>query len=239
MKIRALTPAEAWPDDWKYLLTDGPIGIGMDPATTTKKLSNPTSIVVTQKDGLDYFVRAAIRFKTADPAITRAFLDIALDLPGNRRVRRLVIAATSERFFATDLRSKYAGKVPVELVIESEGVEYLGEKMTYKLYLGNLVVNTLNDAHLGLPNAIWLRNDLRQPEGATFQAEPDENGNHADAFVGLGCSLHGLIGAGGPATATAVALSAIGAPPVLRAGLKNPLAHLYPKKYATPTTVLR
>jgi hypothetical protein len=239
MKIRALTPKEAWPDDWKYLLGDGPIAIGIDPATTTKKLSNPTSIVVTQKDGLDYFVRAAIRFKTADPAITRAFLDLALDLPNNRRARRLVIAATSERFFATDLRTNYAGKVPVELVIESEAMEYLGEKMTYKLYLGNLVVNTLNDAKLGLPNAIWLRNDLRQPEGATFQAEPDENGNHADAFVALGCSLHGLISAGGPATAEAVALSTIGLPRVQRPGIKNPYANRFDKKYATNTPVLR
>ncbi len=238
MKIRAITPAEAWPDEWKYLLGDGPIAVGIDPATTTKKLSNPTSIAVAQKDGLDYFIRAVIRFKTADPAITRAFLDRAITLPGNRRVRRIVIAATGERFFASDLRSKFAGKAPVELVIESEGVEYLGEKMTYKLYLGNLLVNTLNDAKLGLPNAIWLRNDLRQPEGATFQAEPDENGNHADAFVAIGCALHGLISASGPATATAVALSSIGAPLRLRQGLKNPLAHLYPKRYAI-TSVTR
>lgn len=232
MKIRALTPAEAWSDDWKYLLGDGPIAVGVDPATTTKKLSNPTGLVVTQREGLDYFVRAAIRFKTNDPAVTRAFIDRAIDLPNNKRVRRVVILATSERFFATDERSRLAGRVPVELVIESEKISYLGEEMTYKLYLGNLVVNTLNDAQLGLPDSVWMRNDLRQPEGATFAAEPDENGNHADVFCGLGASLHGLISAGGPVTATAVPLSNIGAPPRLRPGLKNPLAHLFPKRYA-------
>ncbi len=231
-KIRALTPAEAWPDEWKYLLGDGPIAVGVDPATTTKKLSNPTSIAVTQKEGLDYFVRAVIRFKTSDPAVTRAFLDRAIDLPNNKRVRRVVIAATSERFFATDERSRLAARVPVELVIESEKASYMGEEMTYKLYLGNLLVNTLNDVQLALPNAVWLRNDLRQPEGSTFQADPDENGNHADAFVAIGCSLHGLISAGGPATAAAVPLSTIGTPPRLRPGLLNPLAYLYPKKYA-------
>jgi hypothetical protein len=231
-KIRALTPAEAWPDEWKYLLGDGPIAVGVDPATTTKKLSNPTSIAVTQRVGLDYFVRAVIRFKTSDPAVTRAFIDRAIDLPGGKRVRRVVIAATSERFFATDERSRLAGRVPVELVIESEKVGYMGEEMTYKLYLGNLLVNTLNDNLLSLPNAVWLRNDLRQPEGATFQADPDENGNHADAFVAIACSLHGLISAGGPVMAAAVPLSTIGAPPHLRPGLKNPLAHLFPKKYA-------
>jgi hypothetical protein len=236
VKIRALTPAQAWPDDWKYLLGDGPIAVGVDPATTTKKLSNPTGLVVTQREGLDYVVRAAIRFKTNDPAVTRAFIDRAIDLPGNRRVRRVVIAATGERFFATDERSRLAGRVPVELVIESERISYLGEEMTYKLYLGNLVVNTFNDNRIATPNAVWFRNDLRQPEGATFIAEPDENGNHADVFVALGCSLHGLISAGGPATATAVPVgSTIGAPPKLRAGLKNPLAHLYAKRYAVHT----
>lgn len=239
MKIRALTPTEAWPDDWKCLLGDGPIAVGVDPATTTKKLSNPTGIVVTQREGLDYIVRAAIRFKTNDPAVTRAFIDLAINLPGNRRVRRVVILATSERFFATDERSRLAGKVPVELVIESEKTSYMGEEMTFKLYLGNLVVNTFNDNQLAVPNAVWLRNDLRQPEGATFNADPDENGNHADAFCALGASLHGLISAGGPATAAAVPLSSIGAPPVLRPGLKNPLAHLFAKKYATHTTVIR
>jgi hypothetical protein len=236
MKIRALTPKEAWPDDWKSLLGDGPIAVGVDPATTTKKLSNPTGIVVTQREGFDYIVRAAIRFKTNDPAVTRAFVDLAIDLPGNRRVRRVVYLATSERFFATDERSRLAGRAPVELVIESEKTSYMGEEMTFKIYLGNLVVNTFNDAHLLVPNAVWLRNDLRQPEGSTFQAEPDENGNHADVFCGLGASLHGLISAGGPVTAAAVPLSSIGAPLKLRAGLKNPLAHLFPKKYAISTT---
>lgn len=237
MKIHALTPAEAWPDDWKYLLGDGPIAVGVDPATTTKKLSNPTGLVVTQREGLDYVVRAAIRFKTNDPAVTRAFIDRAITLPGNRRVRRVVILATSERFFATDERSRLAGRVPVELVIESEKTSYMGEEMTFKLYLGNLVVNTFNDNRIATPNAAWLRNDLRQPEGATFNADPDENGNHADVFCGLGASLHGLISAGGPATATAVPLSNIGAPPALRPGLKNPLAHLFPKRYATNTRI--
>jgi hypothetical protein len=209
-KFKALTPEQAWPDDWKYLLGDGRIAIGLDPATTTKKLSNPTD----------------------DPAITRAMLDRAIDLPDNKRVRRIVVGATSERFFATDLRSKFAGKAPVELVIESEGVQYLGEQMSYKLYLGNLVVNMFNDARIFVPNQVWLRNDLRQKEGATFQADPDENGNHADAFDAIAFSLHGLISAGGPVEATAVPVSTIGLPPILRPGLRNPFAHLYPKKYA-------
>jgi hypothetical protein len=226
-KFRALTLDQAWPDEWKRLLGEGPLSLGVDPATTTKKLSNPTGLAVTEKVGNDFFLRAAVRFKTDDPAITRAMIDRALDLPDGRRFRRVVYAATSERFFCTDERRRLSGKVPVELVIESEAIEYRGEKMSYKLYLGNLVVNIFNDAKIGVPNSVWLRNDLRQPEGATFMADPDESGNHADLFVALGCSLHGLISSGGPASAAAVALSPIGAPPRPRPGLKNPYARLF------------
>lgn len=227
-KFKSLTPAEAWPDDWKYLLQEhSRIAVGVDPATTTKKLSNPTGIAVTERIGLDYYVRAAVRFKTDDPAVTRAMIDRAISLPNGRRVRRVVILATSERFFATDERKRLAGKCPVDLVYEAEKVAYLGEEMTYKLYLGNLVVNMLNDARAFLPNAVWLRNDLRQPEGATFMADPDENGNHADLFCAIGASFHGLFSAGGPATAYATPLSKIGAPQNVGRKLKNPYAYKY------------
>jgi hypothetical protein len=233
MKFRALTPQQAWPDQWKDKLVENqPISIGIDPATTTKKLSNPTAIVVTQKVGFDYFVRAAIRFKTDDPAVTRAMLGMALDVPKGCRIRKIVVLATSERFFATDLRSHFAGKAPVQLVIESEKASYRGEEMTYKLYLGNLVVNMLNDANLTLPNAVFVRNDLRQPEGATFIAEPDESGNHADVFCALGASLHGLVGAGGPVAAAAVAVSKIAGPKMPNRKLLNPYAY----KFGAPRT---
>lgn len=239
MKLRALTPAEAWPDNWKSFVGDGKVAVGLDPATTTKKLSNPSSIAVTEQVGLDYVVRSVIRFKTDDPAVTRAMVKRAITLPENKRVRRICVGATSERFFASDMRSELAGLAPVELVIESEKIKYLGEEMTTKVYLGSLLVNTLNDARLFLPNSAWLKKDLRQPEGATFNADPDESGNHADAFVAIALSLHGLISAGGPATATAVPTSTIGAPPRLRPGLKNPLAHLFPRKYATVQSFVR
>jgi len=50
----------------------------------------------------------------------------------------------------------------VELVIKSESINYLGESMNYKAYLGNLFVNTIDDGHLLLPQANWLRDDIRQ-----------------------------------------------------------------------------
>jgi hypothetical protein len=77
--------------------------------------------------------------------------------------------------------------------------------MLVKTYLGNLVVNTMNDDHLWLPDATWLRDDLRQTvrEKGGFGCEPDEMGNHADCFCAIGAGLHGHITGGGPIHAEA------------------------------------
>lgn len=231
---RRITAAEVWPAGWKDLLTDGPIAIGLDPATTTKQKSNPTGIAVTQRVGLDYIVRAVVRFKTDKPEVTEAVLRYALDLPGARRARRVVIAATNERFWAAAVRTKLSGTVIVDLVVESEAIDYLGERMIYKTYLGNLVVNTIDDGHLLLPRAPWLRDDIRQVkrDKGGFAAEPDENGNHADAFTAIGCSLHGLISAGGPAQAAAAQVGTFGHHTLDR-HLKNPYASRFERQGVT------
>ena len=166
------------------------IGIGADPATTTKKKSNPSAIAVTQQVGLSFFVRILVKFKTSDPAVTTALLRELLDLPHGLRARRLCILATNERFYAAGLRRELAGLVPVEAVIESEATQYLGERMLVKSYLGNQFVNTIDDGYLPLPDASWLKADIRQVErvAGSFAAEPDENGNHADGFCAIGAS---------------------------------------------------
>lgn len=228
---RRISPAEVWPPNWKSKLTDGPIAIGIDPATTTKAKSNPTGMAVTQRVGLDYVVRAVVRFKTDKPEVTEAVLNYALDLPNGLRARRVVILATNERFFAAAVRSKLAGTVVVELVIESEKTAYMGEEMIFKMYLGNLLVNTIDDGHLLLPRATWLRDDIRQVkrDKGGFSADPDENGNHADAFAGISASLHGLISGGGPVTASAAQVGTFGKRPVY-SGWKNPYARQFERQ---------
>ena len=195
---RGISIEQAIPDDWKFLIGAGPLGYGLDLATTTNKMSNPSALAVVEKVGLDFVVRLAARWKTDQPAVTRAVLERSMDLPHDRRPRRLCIDATSERFFATDLRQALVAKTIVELVIASEAAEYLGRKMSYKVYLGNLLQNAANDVQLLLPNAPWLQKDLRQPEGGTFIAEVDEVGNHADCFSAISLAIHGLTLGSGP-----------------------------------------
>lgn len=235
MRFRKINISEVWPPGAWDLFGAGPIGGGMDVATTTKEKSNPSAIAFTERVGLDFIVRVAIRFKTDNPAISKAILVYALDRlkERERRVRKFCVDATNERFFAASLRDELAGRLWVEPVVSSETMEYLGEKMTVKSYLGNLFVNTINDGHLLLPQADWLRDDIRQvkEDRGTFVADPDEDGNHADTFDGIKQSLHALISGSGPATAAAAQVGSFqaGAKP-LREGIKNPFAKLFERR---------
>jgi hypothetical protein len=231
-RFRKINIADVWPPGAWDLFGPGPIGGGMDVATTTKEKSNPSAIAFTEKLGVDFIVRVAIRFKTDNPAISKAILIYALDRlkERDRRLRKFCVDATNERFFAAGLRDELAGRLWVEPVVSSETMEYLGEKMTVKSYLGNLFVNTIDDGHLFLPLADWLRDDIRQvkEDRGTFVADPDEDGNHADTFDAIKQSLHALVSASGPATAAAAQVGTFaGGPRPLREGIKNPFAKLF------------
>lgn len=203
------------PNNWRDVFHPDhrTIGIGCDPATTTKKKSNPTGVSVVQKVGLTYYVRLLLRFKTQDPAVTTWILrELASGLPHGLRVRRLVILATNERFYAAGLRRELAGIVPVEPLVESEATVYLNEKMLVKSYLGNQLVNTIEDGYLPLPDESWVKTDLRQKvrDKGTFEADVDENGNHADGFDAVAAGLHAVMGKGGPAQASATQVGTFG-----------------------------
>lgn len=193
------------------------IGIGLDPATTTKAKSNPSAIVCVQKVNLMHFSRLAVRFKTADPDVTEAILrTIIMGLRGRGlSARRLCILATNERFFAVSMRKKFAGKVPVELVIESEKTVYLGEEMLYKAYLGNLFVNTIEDGYLALPPCEFVKTDIRQVvrDRGTFDSEVAEDGGHADVFAATSAALHAITAKGGPPEAAGAQVGTFGAKP--------------------------
>ncbi|HRJ47452.1 MAG TPA: hypothetical protein PKY38_08835, partial [Opitutaceae bacterium] len=204
MSIRV---ADILPDGWIDLFDrNSPrIGIGLDPATTTKKKSNPSSITVTQQVGLIYYPRLTVRYKSTDPDVTHSLLDqIIGGLRGiGLRVRKVCILATNERYFAVAVRKKLATKAPVELVIESENITYLAEEMKVKAYLGNLFVNTIDEGYFALAPAEFIKVDLRLVlrDRGTFDAEIGKDGGHGDTFDSNGASLHALKGKGGPAEA--------------------------------------
>lgn len=214
------------PADWTDLISpDQPrLGLGIDPATTTKKRSNPTAIALVQESGFMAYVRLVLRYKTADPAIARAIIRMIISgLPHNLRIRRVCIDATNERYFAADLRRQLAGIVPVSLIVSSESTTYLGEKMSFKNYLGNLLVNRMEDGYLALPPEDWVKRSMRQVtiERGTFTADVAEDGEHGDVFDAVKNGLHAITSSSGPAEATAVAVGSAG-----NGGrqLKNPYA---------------
>jgi hypothetical protein len=210
------------------LIEHSAIGLGLDVATTEKQTSNPSALAVVERTGREYFARLILRWKTTDPAVTEAILTTLLMRLAPRRARRLCIDATSERFFAAALKRKLGALVPVELIVSSEALEYLGESMTYKVFLGNLLVNAVEDGRMLLPGGDWLRDDLRlvKRDRGTFATEVAADGSHGDCFDALKLAIYALEGAGGPAEAAAAGVGTQGAQSA-HGRWKNPLAYLH------------
>jgi hypothetical protein len=203
MKVSKALPA-GWPS---FISPDYPrIGLGLDVGTTTKQKSNPSVLAVTQEVGMTYFVRLLVSWKSKEPSIAREILNLVLEgIPHGFRPRRLCIDATSEKYFAVDLRSAFAGRIPVDLIVASEATEYMGERMIFKQYLGNLMVNTIEDGYIAIPKENWVQKDFRSVvrDRGTFEAEVDDEGRHGDCFDAVKLSLHALIIPGGPVQASA------------------------------------
>ena len=210
------------------LVEHSTLGLGFDVATTTKEKSNPSSLALVEKVGIDFVERLLIRWKTADPAVARAIIQSVLMRIAPRRVRKLCIDATNEKYFAVDLKRDLGPLVPTDLVVSSENHTYLGETMTFKVYLGNLLVNTMEDGHFAMADEVWVKDDFRlvKRDRGTFTAEVDSAGNHADTFDGSKLAVHAIIGPGGPAVASAAQVGSFGGKS-RSAGWRNPFAALH------------
>lgn len=180
------------PANWRELLgeIEEPVTVGFDVATTEKNKSNPSSITITSKSGTDFLARLIFRWKTEDPKVSRGYVR---EFVTTLRTRRLCIDASNERFFAKSIRDEFSRYCPVELVVSSETIKVGTVEMPTKTYLGNLVVNALDDGKLALPAAKEIRVDFRlvRKVRGGFDAEVDGSGNHADTFDSTKLSLHG------------------------------------------------
>jgi hypothetical protein len=210
-ELKCLASVNDFPPNWQESIGDGPVAIGVDPATTTKEKSNPTGLVVMEKAGGLYIPRLHMRYKSADPDQHRAFIREAVDgvirRRSGRRIppRALCIDASNERLFAADLRRSLAGIVPVYLIVASEKTKYAGTEMSFKEYLGNSYINAISDGLVPLPDERWVKEDYRLvvKEKGAFANQVDNAGNHADTFDGGKLAFHGLISQSGPAEAYA------------------------------------
>lgn len=188
------------------------VGLGLDKATTTKTLSNPTVLSVSEDHNPELVVRANFVWKTKDPDIANERIEQVLDViqkrAGGGRAKALAIDATNERYDAEAQRKRFRKRVPVLLVVGSEGITTeqkpgLDKPTNWKEYLGDQYVAKLDDNHLTLPPERYVYQDHRlvMKDRGKFVCEPNEQGMHGDTFDGNKLALHALVHRGGDAKA--------------------------------------
>lgn len=191
--------------DWlEAHLGAGAAGIGLDIATTEKGTSNPTAIAVVERIGTDFNVPLILVWKTRDPEVARLRVRAVVEAVQGRerggRGRMLCIDATSERYWAADLRKSLMTLIPVECVVSSETVEMPGEEpMTLKQQMGGQLVGAMDDNRVTLPPERYVREDFRlvKRDRGTFQTEISPDGKHGDTFDAVKLGIRALTGRAG------------------------------------------
>lgn len=198
------------PGGWErsFDRTQGPIGIGADPATTEGATSNPFGVAVTQRIDGRYVVKLVLSFKSADPKKPKAILR---ELCTALHPRALAIDASSEVYWATEVREELEGVTNVILVKNSGRIEVMGERVPYKTYLGNLLVNAIDEGLVDLPKSPEVKDDFRlvkKLKGGFDNQLDAATGRHGDLFDGAKLSIHALAEGTGEARADAVPVGA-------------------------------
>ena len=205
-----MTPRHAICSDWAAHLTDGPIALGYDVATTQNGQSNPSAVNVMQRDGGVAISRLVVTWKTREPEVARQVLTAVLDdiQATGRKPRRLVIDASSEKYYAADMRTYLRLRCPVDLVAGGEKLKFRGEEMDAKTLLGNMYVSAMDDGLILLPAGDWIEMDHRlvKREAGRFVTDLGPGGEHGDTFDAGKLSYWGLQGGGGSAKAEAAAV---------------------------------
>lgn len=182
------------PADWREQMGEvrEPVTVGFDVATTEKETSNPSAVTILESaDGL-HLARLIFRWKTSDPKVSTGYVR---EIVSRLRTRRLVIDASNERFYARQVRDELVRHCPVELVVSAENITVGGDELPLKTYLGNLVVNALDDGRLALPAHRTVQQDFRlvRKQRGRFDNEVDASGNHGDTFDSTKLALHGWL----------------------------------------------
>ena len=198
------------PPGWERLfdLSKGPVGIGADPATTEGEKSNPFGIAVTQRIDGRYATKLILSFKSKDPKKPKGILR---ELATRLKAKAVAIDATSEVYWATEVREELEGVCDVILVKNSEKLEVMGERVLYKTYLGQLLVNAIDESQIDVPNDFNVKDDFRlvkKMKGGFDNSLDAATGRHGDLFDGTKLSLHAIIEGTEEAKADAVQIGA-------------------------------
>lgn len=180
--------ALAWLRD--HHLRGAATALGFDVATTTGGMSNPSSLTVTQRDGVGFISPLNVLWKTRDPKLARGRIERVVRACESLgiRARRLCIDGSNERYFAEETKQELASLVPVEVIVGGTIVEPLPsgyeEKVNYKTYSGDLYSGEINDNHYTLPPETYFKKDHRAviKNAGRFECEVDSDGGHGDSF---------------------------------------------------------
>lgn len=202
----AVDDGEEPPADWIEHLRPGlDTALGLDLGTTEGEKSNPTSLTVAQHETSAIANRLVWRWKTKDPAIANARIEMIVKVISarlGRAPRALCIDATSERYWALMLQAALRHLIRIELIIGSERIIHQGQSFTMKQYLSDGYVNDLDDGRVALAASRWLFDDHRlvRKERGLYVATVASDGCHADSFDSNRLARHGLIVPSGPQT---------------------------------------
>ena len=208
MNVRqAINPA------WTDFLGEGTVALGYDVATSQKGMANPSALTVMQKDSRMAITRLLISWKTREPAVARAVLRSVFDdlARAGKKARRLVIDASSERFYAADIRTFFQKDCPVELVAGNQKLQFRGEELDAKSLLGNMYVSGIEDGLILMVGGQWVEMDHRlvKIEAGRFVTDLGPGGEHGDTFDSGKLAYWGLQ-SGGSCHAEAVQVGSFG-----------------------------
>ncbi|MES2596371.1 MAG: hypothetical protein V4662_13585 [Verrucomicrobiota bacterium] len=204
-----MTVRDAIPRAWLDFLEEGPVGIGMDIATTDGPHSNPASITVAQLTGGMIYERLVLSWKTRDEAIASAMLTTVVhDLVSIKAlIKGGSIDASNETFFAQRLAKSLSQHCRFQLLKGNELVTFQGQTLPSKELLGNLYVNAHTDGILCTPEAAFAKEDRRlvQKQKGKFVTLTGKGGKHGDTFDSGKHARWALL-SNGPASAFALQL---------------------------------
>lgn len=219
-------------------LKDGPVGIGLDVATTTEQKSNPSSITVTENLAGERFQRLVVIFKTKKRAVMSDYLARVVKTVRARTAggpaRRLCIDASNERLAAEETKDDLLPLIPVQLVLGGASVEPLPagyrDAVNYKTFQGDTYSTAINDGRYVLPPDDYVKMDHRlvMKDAGKYSCPVDPlTGAHGDTFDSGKQAELALTGGGtGAFTAEAIAsMRSVNAAPVAHreAGYRRPV----------------
>lgn len=156
--------------------------LGLDMASTTKKMSNPSALTLLQELNGKFYERLTIRFKTGEMAELEQLLAAIIAQIPSYQLRGLAVDTSNEKFAGSHLKDVLHCRVVG--YSGGENVKLLGKKVQAKYAMGSCYVAAYESVMLGVAPDAWLAQDRRNMmrEGDRFDAPVTKEGYHSDTF---------------------------------------------------------